>query len=1373
MSLFFRYLLLVVLGLAAAVAAAADGEPAQQVYLVSFAEAPLASYRGGSLAPGRRDALKATSPATTGRPLDVDAPAARDYRDHLGALRGKRLAAAERRLGRPLTPAFVYDVVNNAVALSLTAAEAEALAGLDGVALVERERISELQGDAGPQWIGADAVWSADGGLGTRGAGRVVAIIDSGINRSHPAFAAVGPVDGHHHANPRGRFYGQCQASPSLCNAKLIGIHDFTLCTGQHNSTGCKDEEPNDARDQSGHGSHVAATAVGNVLHADLSARVAVGEGTVRFSGVAPHASLIAYKACEVTARCRGSWLLAAINQAVADGVDVINYSIGAEVDNPWTDSDARAMLSARDANVLVVTSAGNSGPGEGTVTSPADAPWVFAVANGSHDRVIANRLLDLSGGAHPPPAGGVLIGAGLTQGHGPAPLVVPADHPGCSVGSGDTTLPPTGESNPWSPGRFSGEIVVCRRGTQARVAKSNNVRLAGGGGMVLVNTAADGESVVADEHGIPSTHLGFSAGRALTDWLATGSGQRGRIEGARIVRDPNLGDRLHHSSSRGPVAAGDFLKPAVAAPGTSVLSAAGSGNGFELFSGTSMASPHVAGAMALLRAARPTWSVADIESALVTTAQPALREADGVTPATTFMQGAGRVDLGAALRAGLGFPVTRAEFEAANPASGGDSRALNQPAMIHGRCVNRCSVTRRVRDIAGGGTWRAEFSGVDGLAVTVTPQQFTLAPGATQSLAIEAVIGSPALLGRWAEGRIRLRRVDAGGALVSDAHVPVAVFAAPGALPTRLDVAAAAERGHADFSVGGLLALTDLRVRASVPAQPQRTARQLAADPTRNDPYDNVGTGSFVTWLEVPATATPRPFRIVASAQSATARDVDLFAGVDSNRNDAPDGSERRCRSIGFGASERCEFELASATQPQRVWVLAQNREAGASGSDQVVVETVLADSAPAPGLSVVATAASRVATDGSVPVRLAWDLPDLLPGQQRLSQLLLAVGDEEPFARIPLWISRGSTAAPAPRVLRPGHRQRVDLAAGAAQDRLVIDVPSNAGALVVHGRTAGAVDLHAARIATPAGPAIEPAPPRGQAQASAVGGSGDKQLRIAGAQLQAGRWYLTPVNTGSQPVSLELEVEIEYASARLPLDAGAYFNPARSGAGAFVYPIGADWGFIWYTYLQDGTPTWYLGAAPAPTAQQGVWRVPLERYVWNGTAAVATTVGEAVLAFGEPEAFQFGWNLDGQSGSERYERIDTGPCPAGGLDATGIWFSPERPGFGYSINVGAGIETYAAYFYDAQGIARWLFGAAMPLGVARPVPLPTQVGACPLCSYQAPATVASGTLQRSYAAGGASGRIGVDFAWPAPLSGSWQVELPAVRMTDPVGCR
>src|SRR5687767_8807697 len=291
-----------------------------RVYIVALEGEPLAGWRGG-LVEGKR--FEPTSPAVTGaRSLDVTRPASKAYLDHLGTQHAEFLRAASAVLGRTVTPRFDYRVAVNGMAIELDADEAKRLQGVPGLVALAPERIRRPMTDAGPAWIGVDSVWNGTvpgTNVRTRGEGVVVGVIDTGINPTHPSFADVG-ADGYNHTNPRGRLYGACETAPARCNDKLIGIRDLTS------------EGSRDGTDVEGHGTHVASTAVGNVVDSPITTMT--GSIPLRVSGVAPHASLITYKACvkgegEEEGNCPSSATLAAINQAVIDQVDVINYSIG------------------------------------------------------------------------------------------------------------------------------------------------------------------------------------------------------------------------------------------------------------------------------------------------------------------------------------------------------------------------------------------------------------------------------------------------------------------------------------------------------------------------------------------------------------------------------------------------------------------------------------------------------------------------------------------------------------------------------------------------------------------------------------------------------------------------------------------------------------------------------------------------------------------------------------------------------------------------------------------------------------------------------------------------------------------------------------
>lgn len=1351
-------------------AVSADGAaPGKSRYIIQLESpsVPLFEGFGPGVSPEKR-ALRPTRPAVAGRDrLHLDAPEVVDYRRFLAAEQDAFKTAAAARLGRPLKSVERFDLALNGLVLELDAGEAERIAVLPGVRSIEPDYVQTLQSDAGPAWVGAPAVWAGVAGAGTRGAGVVVGIIDSGLNVGHPSFAGVGPLDGHVHTSPRSSLATLC-ASPttSPCNGKLIGLRDHT--------TGNSSREPDNGLDPDGHGSHVAATAVGNRLRITLDAGGQPVEREV--SGVAPHAHLISYKACEVEAKCLGSWTLAALNAAIADGVDVINYSIGGDPRDPWADSSATAMLSAREAGIVVAVAAGNSGPRQGSVTSPGNAPWVIGVANSSHNRSIGNRLVDFSGGATAAPGGGSLLGAGNTGAYGPARIVIPQDFPGCGITANlglDGNGNPDGSTNPWAgnPNRFNGEIVVCERGTHARLAKGDNVRRAGGGGMILVNTVGDGESLFADAHVLPATHIGFRDAELLREWLG-GGGEFARIEGSRLIEDVSLADRLSASSGRGPILYGGVMQPAIAAPGTSVLAAAGTGNGFRTLSGTSMASPHVAGAAALLRARHPGWRADQVQSALMSTARDGLRREDAVSPARRIDVGAGGLDVATAVRAGLYMDTSRSAFQAARPASGGQPRELNLPGLLHEACFERCALSRTLRSMVGAGSWRARVE-LPGAAASVQPAEFELGANGSRRLDLDLDLRGTARLGEWLEGALVLEPVQGPPGLAVQ-RFPLAVFADPGSLPQALVYEVDSDAGFVDIPLAGLAELVDLRASAGALSVPVEEQRSLPRDPSPDRPYQDIGVGSFFTTVTVPAATrgTPRRFLLIAEADSPTARDVDLFVGIDYNSNGRPDEAEALCRGITPAASERCQLEIAQSGSDQQVWVLVQNHLAGSAGQDTLNLRVRLLDTSEVGGLAVRATAPAKIGRAESFSVRYAFDEPGLLPGERRVGLLSLrAAPGSEPFARIPVELRRGA-GAPQPRALLPGRPQSLRLAAGASHERLFVDVAPGSTALVASLRGPAGARLEAVRVQPGPDPRVPAAATTALARATA-GADGRAELRIEGAALQPGRWHLRPVNPGADPAAIEVEARLQRATPAAQPRFGAWFNPERSGAGVFLFRFGTSWGLLWYTYLEDGTPTWYTGAAPAPAADASVWAVPLLRHVWDGSASDPREAGEALLSFEGARALQFSFRMDGRAGSEPLAWIGGEQCPqgAGGpLDINGLWFDAQNPGFGYSVDAQPDLETVGQFFYDARGVARWTFGSIAPFAGGSLSMLQFS-GACPLCSYTAPPSQPIGSLQASYAGDG-TGSLSTDLEFRSPLAGRWQRSHALTRLSDAVGC-
>lgn len=707
-------------------------------YFVRLASPAAPSYEGGI------DGLAATA-VTGGAKFDASAPAVQAYRDHLRAEQDRALEAIGSELGRQPDVRFRYDLAYNGFAIGATPQEAARIALLDGVTDVRRSVDRELHTDAGPEFIGAPAIWGEDGDdTGTKGEGILAGIIDTGVIPTNPSFAEVGPIDGYEH-QWEGSYLGVCDPTsldplnphdPTFaCNDKLVGAYDFT-------------GRPSGARDNDGHGTHTGSTTAGNEVEALIESPADPDvSNTPVIKGVAPHANVVSYAVC--TDGCSLFAILEAIDQAIADGVDVINYSIGSSsASDLWNDPDTLGYLNARRAGIFVATSAGNSGPGEATVGSPADAPWITSVGASEHNRSYANTVTDLTrdDGVTFPDTEGKGFTGGLASG---TPIVY------AGVFGNELCEPGV-----FAPGTFDGEIVVCDRGLFGRVAKSQAVADAGGGGFVLVNDVAAQASLNADAFAVPGVHVTFEEGTALKDWLAEGTGHTAGISGFSVDTDSPFTDMQASFSSRGPNRAVDVISPNVTAPGVDIIAALGAVTTpvdpepveWGFLSGTSMSSPHVAGSGALMTAVHPDWSPAEIQSALMTTGVTDTRKEDNVTPGDPYSHGSGRINLADAVNAGLVLDETYEGYLAANPEAGGEPREINIASMANTECLVECSWTRTVKGTVDT-TWTVEVDAPEGVDVSVSPDSFALTEGGTQELQITAdVLNAEAEVTHFAE---------------------------------------------------------------------------------------------------------------------------------------------------------------------------------------------------------------------------------------------------------------------------------------------------------------------------------------------------------------------------------------------------------------------------------------------------------------------------------------------------------------------------------------------------------------------------------------------------------------------------------------------
>src|SRR3954452_14801127 len=977
----------------------------QSTYIVRLESPPLGSYAGG--AAGRQ----ATSPRVTGQKLQRGAPAVTAYSDHLAA---QQRAVLDRLGGNAPTPLYSYRYAFAGFAAHLTPDQVSSLRADPDVASVEKAQLRHItaqttgpRADAmlagktgdGASYLGLPTgLWQRLGGFDHAGEGVIVGDLDTGITPEHPSFAD----NGNGYIGPKytapAVWDGACQAGDGFrvtdCNNKLIGARYFVNGFG-------RDDLADDAfvspRDDDGHGSHTAATAAGNfgvdptIDGNDL--------GVDKISGIAPRAYIAAYKVCwpggTVPDGCSTADIVDAVDAAVADGVDVINFSIGSP-GNTVLDPDAVAFLGASDAGVYVSTSAGNDGPGASTVGSPTGVPWVTSVAADTLSRTFQATATITKGGTTL-----TVTGASVTNALPASPLVdaAAAGAAGVPVAAAELCLPGS-----LDPAKVTGKVVLCKRGNNARVDKSKVVKDAGGVGMILYNVS-DAEELVTDTHWVPTDHISNSDGLKVKA-LAAGGGATASITAGKATALPR-GGILAAFSSRGPQSAvPDIPKPDVTAPGVNILAAASPfpsahtslrpGQLFQSISGTSMAAAHVTGAAALLTQLHPTWSPAAVKSSLMTTANPDVLLEDGTTPAGPFAAGSGEIapntaaDPGLILDAGtadyLGYlngqrPECESEFTVGCLEAIGFSDAqvasirpiaatdLNLPAISNAQVVGSLRTSRTFTSVDGTAQrWTVTTDGLPGVDVTPSPRRFTITPGQSQTVNFDFTVTS-APTDAYSFGTIVLRN---GSRTV---RLPVSLQPKAVSAPAQVAVEAAGDSGSAPLngvkagfagpfsSAGWGLAAPQVKPGEKITGTSERP------DLSGTDP----GTKLYPT--TVPAGSQLYAVRTSNVDAGAAGRDLDLYVYRDANNDGTFDPSEQVGISATATATESVELPLPDAGK-YLVAVVGFSIQPGGSTYDLTqwtVTDPQPDDPAPAPGLTV--TGDPFTASPGAtVPLTLNW---------------------------------------------------------------------------------------------------------------------------------------------------------------------------------------------------------------------------------------------------------------------------------------------------------------------------------------------------------------------------------------------------------------
>ncbi|PWZ22619.1 Subtilisin-like protease SBT1.2 [Zea mays] len=548
---------------------------------------------------------------------------------------------------------YSYRHVVNGFSARLTVEEVREMADKDWFVKAMPEKTYRLMTTHTPQMLGLSGR-GFHGGLWDKsnmGEGIIIGVLDDGISPGHPSFDATGVPP------PPAKWKGRCDFNSSVCNNKLIGARSFYE-SAKWKWQGIDD--PVLPVSMGSHGTHTSSTAAG----AFVPGANVMGNGIGTAAGMAPRAHIALYQVCFEDKGCDRDDILAALDDAVDEGVDVLSLSLGDDEAGDFAyDPIALGGYTAIMKGIFVSAAGGNMGPDYATIAN--EAPWLLTVAAATTDRrfVASVRLgngVELDGESLFQPQGFLSV---------PRLLVRDLSDGTCS------------DEKVLTPEHVGGKIVVCDAGGNFTALEMGAALRAGGAaGMVVITIEEFGSVVQPKAHALPASQVTYATGQQIRGYMNSTDIPTGEL----IFKGTVLGNRdspvVAPFSSRGPSKQNQgILKPDITGPGVSIIAGVPKPAGlmtppnplaakFDVLSGTSMATPHLSGIAAVLKKAHPTWTPAAIKSAIITTADPKNRRGEPIAahdgyPANLLTVGAGFVEPMKALTPGLVYNLTALDY--------------------------------------------------------------------------------------------------------------------------------------------------------------------------------------------------------------------------------------------------------------------------------------------------------------------------------------------------------------------------------------------------------------------------------------------------------------------------------------------------------------------------------------------------------------------------------------------------------------------------------------------------------------------------------------------------------------------------------------